>query len=99
MAHLEQRLFFARQIEKEKVAKAADTASVSSASSSEDRDDGKAEVGEETKLVQGKDENDFTSVKSRLLWQKAGLSAVSIKQQYDEAKGEYKGRKMSVVRK
>ena len=33
--------------------------------------------------------------KNKLLWQKAGLSAVSIKKQYDDAKEEYKGRKMS----
>ena len=33
--------------------------------------------------------------KNKLLWQKAGLSAVSIKKQYDSAKEEYKGRKMS----
>ena len=33
--------------------------------------------------------------KNKLLWQKAGLSAVSIKKQYDSAKEEYKGGKMS----
>ena len=35
--------------------------------------------------------------KNKLLWQKAGLSAVSIKKQYDDAKEEYKGKKMSVT--
>ena len=35
--------------------------------------------------------------KNKLLWQKAGLSAVTIKKQYDDAKEEYKGKKMNVA--
>lgn len=41
-------------------------------------------------------DGDQTHEKSKLLWQKAGVSALSIKKQYDEAKEEYKGNKMAM---
>ncbi len=107
---LEKRLFFARQAEERAEAaeqkpkkSGEDTASVTSESSIGDDghgggDGGGGERNGGSGGAAGGGENDFTSVKTRLLWQKAGLSAVSIKKQYDEAKEEYKGRKMSVMR-